>query len=89
MALLDVHQDNYSGAGLDLCEEIKKTWPQVPVVFLSGHASNADRAAGCEVGANAYLSKDLLHEPDGKEAIRTALLSQFSTCVPSTGRNIQ
>lgn len=68
VALLNVHQDNYAGAGLDLCREIKKTWPRVPVVFLSNLASIADQAAGYEAGASQYLSKELLYEPGDRNS---------------------
>ena len=48
VALLDVHQKNYSDAGLDISDDIKKTWPRVPVVMLSQLDTLAEQMKGYE-----------------------------------------
>lgn len=58
------------GSGLDLCREIGALLPQAPVVFCSGYAGAADRQAGLDAGATAYLIK-----PDAPIQI-TAVLAQ-------------
>ena len=74
-ALLDVGQDDYADAGIDICVEIRKLWPSVPVMFLSGKDSLEDRIRGAKVGAVTYMSKVPLYdkEPGYEEEIRTAV----------------
>ena len=76
-ALLDVSQENYTEAGLDICSKIKDIWPKVPVVFLSNYASIREQNRGYKIGATNYLPKSLLDEPDHKELLRTILLRQI------------
>lgn len=45
------------GAGIDLCQEIRQFNKQLPIVFLSGAASDKDRDVALEAGANAFLTK--------------------------------
>lgn len=77
VALLDVHQENYSGAGHDISDEIKKTWPRVPVVMLSQLESLAEQKEGYEHGASTYLPRSIRGKPDHQEFIRTVLLAQI------------
>ena len=74
LALLDVHQENFTEAGLDICSKIKNIWPKVPVVFLSDFATIPDQKRGYKGGATNYLSKTLLDDSDYKELLRTILL---------------
>ena len=76
-ALLDVHQENFTEAGLDICSKIKNIWPKVPVVFLSDFATVRDQNRGYKGGATIYLSKTLLDDSDFKELLRTILLRQI------------
>ena len=54
------------GNGLSLCEQIRLSDAQTPIVIFSGHAFAADIRAGMLAGANAYLVK-----PDSSELVPT------------------
>ena len=77
-ALLDVDQDDYIGAGIDICVKIREVWPSVPVMFLSGKDRIEDRTRGVRAGAVAYMSKASLNEPGYEELIRAAVSSLFT-----------
>ncbi len=53
-------------SGIELCKRICELDKHAPVVFISGHAYEADKLRGVEAGALAYLTKpvnfDLLQE---------------------------
>jgi len=44
-------------SGLDLCEEIRKSHPEVPILILSALAEPQDRIEGLRAGADDYLGK--------------------------------
>jgi len=44
-------------SGYDLCRQLRKFFPQIPIVFYSGEARASDRQKGLVSGANAYLVK--------------------------------
>ena len=84
VALLNVHEEDYTGAGIDICKRIKEDWPTVPVVMLSAFASIRDQIIGYEAGACGYLSKKLHGEPNGEELIMRTVILQLrkTTCPP-------
>jgi two-component system, OmpR family, copper resistance phosphate regulon response regulator CusR len=43
--------------GLDLCQRIRKTRPQIPILILSALGTTDDKVTGFECGANDYLVK--------------------------------
>jgi DNA-binding response OmpR family regulator len=43
--------------GLEVCRQIRTSWPQLPVVMLTALAEPDDRIAGLEVGADDYVTK--------------------------------
>ena len=43
------------GVGFDLCRQIRNLKPQVPILFYSSLAYEADRQQGLSAGAQAYL----------------------------------
>lgn len=45
------------GSGLELCRQLRQLNAQIPVVFYSGNAYEADKAKGFAAGADAYLVK--------------------------------
>ena len=53
--ILDVRLPGQSG--LDLCREIRAFDQQIPIIFYTGAASEADKKAGLEAGAQVYLVK--------------------------------
>ena len=53
-------------SGLALCERIRASDADTPIVFFSGHASASHIEAGMRAGANAYIVK-----PDISEIVPT------------------
>jgi DNA-binding response OmpR family regulator len=43
------------GAGFDLCRQIRRLNPQIPILFYSSLAYEADRQQGLNAGAQVYL----------------------------------
>ena len=43
--------------GIDICKEIRKTHPHLPVLMLTAKSSELDRVLGLELGADDYLTK--------------------------------
>ena len=55
VVLLDVKMP--APGGLEVLSEIKKRWPRVAVVLLTGHGSVQDAEAGMRLGAFEYVMK--------------------------------
>ncbi len=55
LVLLDISLPD--GSGLDLLRQLKKNAPEIPVLILSGKASETDRVTGLDLGADDYLCK--------------------------------
>ena len=62
LVCLDVMMPNMSG--YDLCREIRKTNPRVPIAFLTAKAEEIDTVVGLELGADDYIAK-----PFGKQEV--------------------
>ncbi len=45
------------GSGLDMCRELRASWPALPVLMLSARSDTIDRVLGLEIGADDYLRK--------------------------------
>jgi len=58
MAILDVMLANEMEAGFDLCRELLKISPTIPVIFLTARNSDLDRVSGLRLGAWDYMTKD-------------------------------
>lgn len=54
LVLLDVGLPRLSG--LDVCTRLRRI-SKVPIIFVSGRASEADRVVGLELGADDYVAK--------------------------------
>ncbi|WP_440906275.1 response regulator [Catenovulum sp. SX2] len=65
---VDLTQDNFADLiildvqmpgmdGYQLCSEIRKVCPDIPILFLSGYTELADRLKGFEAGGDDYLHK--------------------------------
>lgn len=50
------------GNGLDLCRQLHKYAPHIPIVFYSGNAHKIDIQQGIASGADAYLVKPISDE---------------------------
>jgi DNA-binding response OmpR family regulator len=49
-------------SGLEFCANIRKLDKTTPIVFFTGHGYAADRVAGLQAGANAYIVKPAINE---------------------------
>lgn len=67
-------------SGLETFQEIRRGWPELPVIALSGSCTPADVAAVLKGGARDFLSKPVGHD-DLLKAIRAALLPVRSEVV--------
>jgi DNA-binding response OmpR family regulator len=54
-AVLDIMLPD--GSGLDMCRELRSSWPVLPVLILSARGDTIDRVLGLEIGADDYLRK--------------------------------
>ncbi|MBK1876265.1 GAF domain-containing hybrid sensor histidine kinase/response regulator [Pelagicoccus mobilis] len=63
---MDVHMPG--GSGLDCTRELKKLYPQLPVIIQSASVFDRDRANAKDAGADAFLAK-----PMSREALRECL----------------
>ena len=78
IALLDVEElGGDIHAGLKLCKQIKNRWSRVPVVFLTSHETIEQHILGIEAGADDYLTKSRLSDPDYPQYIWTVMLAQL------------
>lgn len=55
LILPDIH-------GESLCVEIKKTYPELPIIMLTSKTSVAEKVRGLEVGADDYITKPFASE---------------------------
>ena len=78
--VLDVEQDDYKDAGIEICKTIVKFWPGFPVMFLTRRDEVADRVRGLEVGAVKYLSKTpIQRNEEGWEEVLRAEVNALLT----------
>lgn len=73
LCLLDTQLPDKSG--LELCRELRALHPTLPVVFISGQASDYSRQQGLSAGAQAYLIKPITAQ-ELKQAVFQVLDSQ-------------
>ena len=77
LGLLDLHQANYTQAGLDISRKIKESW-DIPVIFLSDYPSTENQLAGIDGGgAQQFLSKAKLDEPGNMELLRSIIIANL------------
>ncbi len=57
--------------GLELVEQVRKRFPNIPVILMTGNGSEQTAVAALKAGAAAYVSKQALHAelPDALERI--------------------
>jgi DNA-binding response OmpR family regulator len=58
--------------GFDLTRTIRRTrgWEQVPVIIMTSRGDEADRRAGLDAGASAYLLKEDFDQEQLVETVR-------------------
>lgn len=58
LCILDVRLPD--GSGIELCQEIHKHQPDVPILYYSAYASDEEQQAALSVCGDAYLKKPVL-----------------------------
>ena len=59
LALLDISLGNERDGGFQLCADLRRLSPLLPIVFLSSHDSELDKISGIRLGADEYLTKNV------------------------------
>lgn len=59
IALIDISLGDEREAGFELCADLRRRSPFLPIVFLTSHDSDVDRISGMRLGADDYLTKDV------------------------------
>ncbi|GAB4336504.1 MAG: two-component system response regulator MtrA [Dehalococcoidia bacterium] len=70
LAILDVVLPD--GSGLDLCRQLRRTQPDLPVIFLSSLDRSSDVIAGLNSGGDDYVTKPF-HPGELLARVRTVL----------------
>jgi two-component system, OmpR family, response regulator len=58
IALIDVGLGDERDAGFEICAELRRRSPTLPIIFLTSHDADVDRISGLRLGADDYLTKD-------------------------------
>lgn len=58
LAILDVMLQNDMEGGFELCRELRKMSPTIPIIFLTARDSDLDKVSGLRLGAWDYLTKN-------------------------------
>lgn len=59
LALLDISLHGERDAGYQMCSDLRRLSPRLPIIFLSSHDSELDKISGIRLGADDYLTKDI------------------------------
>lgn len=55
LILLDINLPD--GSGLDFLQELKRNYPDIPVILLTANDTDMDIVKGLELGADDYITK--------------------------------
>ncbi len=58
LAILDVMLNDEMEGGFDLCRELRRISPTIPIIFLTARDSDLDKVSGLRLGAWDYLTKN-------------------------------
>jgi len=58
LAILDIMLEDELEGGFDLCRELRRLSPTVPIIFLTARDSDLDKVSGLRLGAWDYLTKN-------------------------------
>jgi two-component system OmpR family response regulator len=59
VVLLDITMGGERDAGFDICAELRRRSPRLPIIFLTSHDGEVDKISGLRLGADDYLTKDV------------------------------
>lgn len=82
LAILDIMMpvmDGYSA-----CREIRRIFPELPIIFLSAKSEEIDRVVGLELGADDYIVK-----PFGSREITARIRAVLRRSLPRTEENTE
>ncbi len=79
LVILDITMPG--ATGLEVCRVLRARHPSLPIIMMTGHASEVDEVVGLELGADDYLAKPV--RPRVLLARITALLRRSSSSPPS------
>lgn len=82
LMLLDVNLPD--GNGFELCREVKKALPKLPVIFLTANDLEQDILNGFDLGADDYITKPF-NLQILKRRVEVALRRQTPVAAPSAG----
>jgi len=58
LAILDIMLQGEMEGGFELCRELRRQSPTIPIIFLTARDSDLDRVSGLRLGAWDYLTKN-------------------------------
>lgn len=58
LAILDVMLQDEMEGGFEICRELRKASPTIPIIFLTARDSDLDKVSGLRLGAWDYLTKN-------------------------------
>jgi two-component system OmpR family response regulator len=58
LAILDVMLGDEMEGGFELCRELRRASPSIPIIFLTARDSDLDKVSGLRLGAWDYLTKN-------------------------------
>ncbi len=58
LAILDVMLNDEMEGGFELCRELRRISPTIPIIFLTARDSDLDKVSGLRLGAWDYLTKN-------------------------------
>ena len=59
LALLDISLNGERDGGFQLCADLRRLSPLLPIIFLTSHDSELDKVSGIRLGADEYLTKNV------------------------------
>ena len=86
LALLEVTLKHERDAGFQLCSDLRRLSPELPIIFLTSRDSELDKISGIRLGADDYLTKDI--SVDYLAVRMEALLRRFKTLTSSEERRV-
>lgn len=59
IAILDVGLHQERDGGFQLCSDLRRLSPELPIIFLTSRDEEVDRISGLRLGADDYITKDI------------------------------
>jgi two-component system OmpR family response regulator len=59
IAILDVGLNQDRDGGFQLCSDLRRLSPKLPIIFLTSRDDEVDRISGLRLGADDYITKDI------------------------------